>query len=318
MIMSRLEAMPSMPVPFWDDVSAIDIGQGRAVVLKTDMLVWSTDVPQGMSHYQAAKKAVVMNISDLGAKGVAPTAVLVSLGLPRDLTSDLVEEMARGMNDGAREYGAYVVGGDTNETDDIIVSGMAYGLASIRRIMKRSGSQPGDLLATTGLFGNTGAAYQILLRGLEAPKKLRSSLVESVYTPKARVKEGLALAKRGAATSSMDSSDGLAMSLHDLSRSSGNGFRIEKLPLSSQAMEFAELHELDASDLVLYGGEEYELVFTVKPAYVTRAREALKAVGGELILIGSVTSEREVVLDVDGEVTRIEPVGWDHFTSKRS
>jgi thiamine-monophosphate kinase len=85
-IQSRLKLMPKTPVPFGDDVSACSIGRSSLAVLKTDMLVDKTDVPSGMSLRQAARKAVIMNVSDFAAKGVEPTAVLVSLGLPRDLT----------------------------------------------------------------------------------------------------------------------------------------------------------------------------------------------------------------------------------------
>ena len=78
LIQSRLTAMPSSSVPFGDDVSAVNLGRGKVAVLKTDMLVGKTDVPRGMSLWQAARKAVVMNISDFAAKGVEPVAVLVS------------------------------------------------------------------------------------------------------------------------------------------------------------------------------------------------------------------------------------------------
>ena len=77
------------------------------------MLVGKTDVPPNMSLWQAARKAVVMNISDFVFKGVQPTAALVSLGVPRDVMRKDIEEIARGLNAGAREYGAYVIGGDT-------------------------------------------------------------------------------------------------------------------------------------------------------------------------------------------------------------
>lgn len=168
LIMNHLEVMPEMPIPFWDDVSAVDLRDGRLAILKADMLVWTTDIPPGMTPYQAARKAVVMNMSDLGAKGVQPLAVLVSLGLPRDLEVSEVEEMARGMNDGAREYGAYLVGGDTNETREIVISGMAFGIGEARSVMRRDGARPGDLLATTGLFGKTGAGFKMLLESAEA------------------------------------------------------------------------------------------------------------------------------------------------------
>lgn len=128
-IANHLEVMPNMPVPFGDDVSAVDIDQKQVAVLKTDMLVGKTDVPPNMSLWQAARKAIVMNISDFASKGVQPTAALVSLGLPRGLMRKDIEEIARGLNSGAREYGAYIIGGDTGEASELVISVSLYGKA---------------------------------------------------------------------------------------------------------------------------------------------------------------------------------------------
>jgi len=305
--------MPGMPLPFWDDAMAIDLGDDRAVVLNTDMLVWETDVPRGMTPYQAARKAVVMNFSDLGAKGVQPQGFMASLGIPRDLEVEAVEEMARGFEAGAREYGGYVIGGDTNEASEIIISGVALGVARKDKIIKREGAKPGDILATTGPFGLTAAAFKILLEGMEAPEGLRETLVESVYHPKARVVEGVALAESGAATSSIDSSDGLSVSLYDLSRSSGVGFRINDLPIPPEVEAYAEHHGLDPGDLALYGGEEYELVFTVAEGRLEDAREALAGVGCELLELGVATRETGIIMAEKGVESPIEKRGWEHF-----
>jgi thiamine-monophosphate kinase len=312
-IMRHLTLMPGTPVPNWDDVNAVSLGDGRAVILKTDMMVWKTDIPVGMTPFQAGRKAVVMNFSDLGSKGVQPLAFLAALGAPSSTPVDLVEEIAKGFEAGAREYGGYMVGGDTNEACDIIISGMAYGLAEEKRLILRGTSKPGDILATTGGFGNTAAAFKILLDGFKTSKKLRDILVESVYMPKAKVKAGVALAASGAATSSMDSSDGLAVSLHDLQRSSGNGFRLDNVPLTLEAETFAERYGLDGAALALYGGEEYELVFTVKPMEVNEAKKALRSAGADLIELGVVTKGKDIVYVEDGVEKPIGKGGWEHF-----
>jgi len=312
-MLRHITPMPGMPIPFWDDVMAVSLGDGRAVVLNTDMLVWSTDVPRGMTHRQAARKAVVMNFSDLGAKGVRPTAFLSNLALPREIPVEEVEELARGFEEGAREYGGYVIGGDTNEADDIIISGVAIGVADEGALIKREGATPGDILATTGYFGDTASAFKMLLEEYEGPKEIEEGLLGSVYSPRARVEEGVALAEAGAATSSIDSSDGLARSLYDLSRSADLGFRVTQIPISQNARRFAEHNDLDPRALALYGGEEYELVFTVDPKKLGKAREALRKVGCTLIVIGKVTKEKEIVHVEDGVSKPIKRGGWDHF-----
>ena len=231
-ILRCLEPMPKMPVPFGDDVSAVDIGHGKLAVIKTDMLVGKTDVPPEMSLRQAARKAVVMNISDLAAKGVKPIALLASIGLPRSFTKTDVEQIGKGLNAGAREYSAYILGGDTNEASDLIISCTALGIIERERLMLRSGAKIGDIVATTGSFGKTVAGLKILLQHLSVSPKLRKTLVDAVLSPRPRLKEGLALAQTGAITASIDSSDGLAWSLHEISKASNVGFLIDNLPVA--------------------------------------------------------------------------------------
>ncbi|MEM2666947.1 MAG: AIR synthase related protein, partial [Candidatus Bathyarchaeia archaeon] len=129
LILEHLDKMPQMPVPFGDDVSAYPINGGELFVLKTDMLVGRTDVPRGMSLWHAARKSVVMNVSDFAAKGVKPLAALVSLGLPSNITRKGLEEIAEGLNVGAREYGVYILGGDTNEASDLVIGVSMFGTA---------------------------------------------------------------------------------------------------------------------------------------------------------------------------------------------
>ncbi|MEM3622970.1 MAG: thiamine-phosphate kinase [Candidatus Bathyarchaeia archaeon] len=315
LILEQLEKMPKMPIPFGDDISAYDIGNGKLAILKTDMLVDKTDVPQKMSLWQAARKAVVMNISDFAAKGVKPLAILVSLGLPRRLTEKDIEEIGSGLNAGAREYGAYVIGGDTNEASDLVISISLFGIAEKGEVMLRSGAKRGDIVAVTGFFGKTAAGLKILVDGFEAPAKIRKALVESVLMPKARLKEGLALSQTKAVTSAIDSSDGLAWSLHEISRASKIGFLIDKLPIADEAKKFAEINSIDPLELTLYGGEEYELVLTLKPKIWKKAERAVEEVGGKLLPIGKVTAEEHVFLELKGKKIVIEPRGWEHFKS---
>ncbi len=316
LIQNRLDAMPNSAVPFGDDVSAVQIGAGKVAVLKTDMLVGKTDVPRGMSLWQAARKSVVMNISDFAAKGVEPKALLVSLGLPRNLLRKDVEEIARGLNAGAREYGAYVIGGDTGEASDLIIAVSLFGIAEKKTLMLRSGARPGDIVAVTGFFGKASAGLRLLMDGDAASKDLRKVLLEAVCMPKARLKEGLTLCGLRAVSASIDSSDGLAWSLHELARLSKVGFVVTSVPVADEVRRFAEFNRLDALDLALYGGEEYELVVTVKPKLWVDAERAVEGVGGRLLPIGKVTRDTQVALVVDGEKRLVEARGWEHFKSK--
>lgn len=312
-MMRHFTSLPDMPLPFWDDASAVNIGENKAVVLKTDMLVWETDIPRGMSFYQAARKAVVMNFSDLGSKGVQPEAFLASIGVPKSTPVSAVEDMARGFNDGTEEYGGFMLGGDTNEACDIIVAGMAYGLADEEHLMRRAGSKPGDILCVTAPFGDTSAAFKILLEGYSAPNDLKHLLTHKVFHPEARVREGLALSKTGSVSSCMDSSDGLAISLYDLSRSSGNGFKVTDVPFSKSAEAFAGYHNIDTNSLALYGGEEYELIFTVEPENLSDVKYTLSEIGCQIIEVGRVTDDDRITYIDDGREKKVEMRGWEHF-----
>jgi len=315
-IARHLEAMPNLPVPFGDDVSAVCLDEKQVAVLKTDMLVGKTDVPPNMSLWQASRKAVVMNISDFAAKGVQPTAALASLGLPRGLNQKDIEEIAGGLNAGAREYGAYIVGGDTGEASDLIISISLFGTADKTNLMLRSGAKPGDILAVTGFFGNSTAGLRLLTNKCSASAPLRDVLLSAVCMPKARLKEGLALSRSGAASASIDSSDGLAWSLHEIAKMSNVSFIINTVPVSDEAKRFAEFNHLDPLELALYGGEEYELVLTIKPNFWAEAEAAVEAVGGCLLPIGKATRGTETLLDVDGNKRFVEARGWEHFKSK--
>ena len=316
LIQSHLSVMPGSPVPFGDDVSAVAIGKRQVAVLKTDMLIGKTDVPKGMSLWQAARKAVVMNVSDFAAKGVEPTALLVSLGLPRDFMRKDVEEIARGLNAGAQEYGAYVIGGDTSEASDLVVSVSLFGTAKRKSLMLRSGAKAGDIVAVTGFFGKTAAGLRLLLENYAASKELREVLLRSVCMPQARLREGLALSGSGAVSASIDSSDGLAWSLHELARMSDVGFVVKSVPVGDEVLRFAEFNRLDAMELALHGGEEYELVVTVKPKRWTDAETAVEEAGGRLLPIGKVTRDKQVMLNVNGETCPVEARGWEHFKNK--
>jgi thiamine-monophosphate kinase len=315
----RLTLMPNMSVPFGDDVSAVPIGDGGDVaVLKTDMLVAKTDVPAKMSLYDAAQKAVVMNVSDFASKGVQPTACLVALGLPKSLANHKsVTELVSGLDVAARKYGAYIVGGDIGETSDLTISVSLYGRANRSDLMLRSGAKSGDILAVTGLFGKSSAGLRLLFDEYSVVSSAGRLVLEgAVFSPVARLAEGLALSRSGCVSASMDSSDGLAWSLHELMRMSSVGFTVDTVPIAAEVVEFAKQNTLSAESLALHGGEEYELVLTVNPHKWEVAKNVVESVGGSLIAIGKATKEKQITLLVNGKRQQIEPRGYEHFTAQ--
>jgi len=316
-IESRLTVMPDMLVPFGDDIAAVAVGDGEVAVLKTDMLVGKTDVPLKMTLWQAARKAIVMNVSDFASKGVQPAAALVALGLHKKLTQKDIEEIADGLNAGAREYGAFVVGGDTGEASDLIISVSLFGTARKKALMLRSGAKAGDVLAVTGFFGKSAAGLRLLLdERCSVSEDVRRALIDAVLMPKAQLAVGLALASLGVVSASIDSSDGLAWSLHELAKMNGVGFVVDNIPIADEVRRFAKDNSVDALELALYGGEEYELVVTLKAEAFAFAKATVEAVGGCLLPIGKATCEKGMYLDVCGKRQLIEARGWEHFKSQ--
>jgi thiamine-monophosphate kinase len=315
LIQKHLTIMPDMPVPFGDDVSAVPFGsEGELAVLKTDMLIGSTDVPDSMSLFCAARKAIVMNVSDFASKGVLPSAAIVALGLPKKLANEkAVNEIAEGLNAGAREYGCFIIGGDTGETSDLTIAVSLFGTAKQNSLMLRTGTRAGDVLAVTGTFGKSAAGLYFLKNKCKASPNIREALLDAVFNPKAHLREGLALKGYDYVSASIDSSDGLAWSLHELARKNKVGFLIDKVPIALEAEKFASENQLDPFNLALYGGEEYELVLTIKPEKWSEAQALIEAVGGKLIPIGHAVYERRVVYEVAGERRIVQPRGYEHF-----
>src|SRR5881397_2771000 len=132
-----------LPLGYEDDIAAIPILGKNWMILKSDMLVGSTDVPRGMSLRQAARKAVVATVSDFAAKGVRPKALLVSLGLISPVKRSMVLQLGQGLSQGAREYGCRIIGGDTSESKDLIIDCIGFGLAKPQNILRRDGAKPG-------------------------------------------------------------------------------------------------------------------------------------------------------------------------------
>ncbi len=292
-----------------DDVAVVPVG-GKKLVLKVDMLVERTDVPRGMTYGQAARKAVAMCVSDFAAKGVKPDSFMVSIGIRRGTRAGQVEELARGFRKAEEEWGMVLVGGDTNEAGELVIDCAMVGYAG--RVVERNGARPGDALVVTGAFGFPPAGLRILEGGARASERFRRKAVGSVLSPSPSLAVGLSLAPY--LTSSMDSSDGLARSLHTLSRSSGVGFEVDSLPACEGVERFARTNGLDPEELVLAGGEEFVIVGTVSPGSLGRARKAVRKEGGELLVIGRATAEKGRVVVRKGR--SLEPVkdeGWTHL-----
>lgn len=309
----RLQTKNNAVVGFSDDVSAVRLSGGKVAVLKTDMLVGSTDMPPGMTMRQAARKAVVSSVSDFAAKGVQPLAGLVALGLPRRLTMRDIRGIAEGFREAGEEYRFPIVGGDTNESEDLTISIALFAIAERKQLVLRTGAKPGDIVAVTGKFGETSAGLKALVKKHIRAQRLPKPLRDALFRPRAQLDMGVRLARSRTLDASIDSSDGLAWSLHELADANHLGITVDHVPISSAAAEFAEKYGFDAKEMALHGGEEYILVVAVKKNKLALARRATQ---GNLIPIGSFTREFTGVSRYEaGRRFNIPKRGWEHFKS---
>ncbi|HZY94691.1 MAG TPA: thiamine-phosphate kinase [Candidatus Bathyarchaeia archaeon] len=301
----------TFPLGFTDDVAAFPFSRRNWAVLKADVLVESSDIPPGMKLWEAARKAVVATVSDFAAKGIRARALLISLGLKAPVIQSTVREIAKGLRRGAAEYGCRIIGGDTSRSNDLFIDCIGFGLARPGQIIRRTGAMPGDIVATTGRFGRTAAGLRIMF-SRDLNRSRYRSIVRAVCHPVARLEEGIRLAKTGSVTSSIDSSDGLAWSLHEIAVSSRVNLRVDRIPVANDVVEFATRLRLDPLKLALYGGEEYELIATIN----RRKFSSVKHTVPSLIPIGTVEAgEGQVYAQLDSEWKRLRPAGWDHFRS---
>lgn len=251
-----------------DDCAVLPHG-GECLVLSTDMLHETTDFPVGMTDAEIGWMAAAVTISDIAAMGARPLALLLATGLDRP-------ERLTGITEGAerccRTYGASLVGGDTDAHAELTL--VSTGLGTAEKVVGRKGAVPGDLVCVTGYLGGAQAS----LSGYDA-------YWQRLIAPQPRVAEGVALNAAGA-TAMMDISDGLAMSLHDMLGVNDCGFAVEtaRLPLpagvpADKGREFA-----------LFGGGDFELLFTIPP-------EKFPVAGVEATAIGRVVAEHGVWAD---------------------
>jgi thiamine-monophosphate kinase len=302
-----------------DDCAFIPMGN-QYLLLTSDMISKKTHMPSEISAQQIGWFIVAINLSDLAAKGGKPMGLLLSLGLPSDTSLEFVEGIAEGASECASCFNTSILGGDTKEDLELTLTGTAIGKVRKIDLMARRGAKPGDLVGVTGEIGKGGAGLFALKANL--PNKLE--LAHPLFEPMPRIKEGIALARSGTVSASMDLSDGLACSLYQLERINGYGFEIEmeKIPVSIEVKEVInQLGKKEQTSLkkefLLYSGGDYELLLTIKPQAIDQAVKSIESLGSKLTLIGKVTKEKKIILIEEGKRSLIQNRGYEHFRPKK-
>jgi thiamine-monophosphate kinase len=266
---------------------------------------------------QLGWKSLTVNLSDIAAMGGDPGPALLSLGWPPDRDRSLALEFAAGLAQAAREYGIAVIGGDTVASPGgLIVTVTLTGRVPADQMLRRAGAGVGDLIFVTGPLGEAAAGLKILRQGLELPQELHEPLTAAQLRPRPHLRAGRLLAQEGLATALIDTSDGIATDLYHICRASGVGAHIPAttVPVSPRVTAAAPQLGCDPLDLALFGGEDYLLLFTAKPAVAPRLPASFSRAGlaAPLPLGRIVTGDRVVLATSAGEVD-ISGQGYDHF-----
>lgn len=294
------------------------------MVVSTDMLVEGVHFDLGyMPLKHLGYKAVIVNLSDIYAMGAQATQVLVSIAVSNRFTLEAMEELYAGIHLACKTYGVDLVGGDmTSSKQGIQLSVTAMGIAPKTGVIKRSGANEKDLLVVSGDLGAAYMGLQVLARENEVFKANPNHkpdldpytyLVERQLKPEAR-KDIVTLleALEVTPTSMIDISDGLSSEILHLCKHSEVGCRLyeEKIPLDPQFIAVCEEFNVDSTTLALSGGEDYELLFTIKQ----EGFEKIKA-NPNLTVIGHMTDKSDGVNLVTrgDEVIPLKAQGWKAF-----
>ncbi|PXF51367.1 MAG: thiamine-phosphate kinase [Candidatus Methanophagaceae archaeon] len=318
-----------------DDCAVLDLDEAKAkanynskyLVVTTDTLQESTHFPAGISPFQIGWSAVAVNLSDIAAMGARPFAFTLALGVPAETETVFVDEVVQGVKKCASAYNTAVVGGDTTRSKEVVLTGTCLGFAD--RPVRRAGAEVGDLVCVTGSLGNAALGQKIVEREvaegekggkkemkkerkkemkkerkkegeeveLKVPKKVEEAAKKALFQPVPRVKEGVVLADSGLVTSMIDISDGLALSLAALAKSSKVGFEIyeEKVPVADLRLR---------RELAFYYGGDYELLFTLRASGGAEEGRAEAGARGNAELLRRL--QKEVKMSVVGRVLPAE------------
>ena len=278
-----------VPVGIGDDCAVLSARSGDTIVT-VDMLMDGTDFHlNDVGPYQAGRKAMAVNLSDIAAMAGVPRFAVVALALPKQ-GAELARELHRGLTDMAREFNVVIVGGDTNSWDrPLAISVTLIGEAVSKGVVQRSGAKPGDAICVTGALGGS-----ILGRHLE---------------PTPRVNAALRLHERFNLHAMIDISDGLSIDLHRILEAGGCGARLqsEAIPIHADAVRLSQQSGRSPLDHALHDGEDFELIFTLSNEEAEELLQRQPIADISVSMIGHCVAEGTTIDGVE-----LVPRGWDH------
>jgi thiamine-monophosphate kinase len=297
------------PLGVGDDCALLQPARGMQLAVSTDMLVEGRHFLSTVDPFKLGHKALAVNLSDLAACGASPLAFSLALALPR-VDEAWLEGFARGLFALADSHGCELVGGDTTQ-GPLNICITVFGEVPAGAALLRSGARAGDDIYVSGSVGDARLALEVFRGRLSVPAAVFQAARARLEQPTPRVALGLAL--RGIATSAIDISDGLAGDLGHILQQSGMGARVE----SAAAMGLlaaSSLPEATVLELVLAGGDDYELAFTAPPSARAAVQAAAATTATPVTRIGVIEAEAGLrLVDAHGALLARRYTSFDHF-----
>tara|TARA_B100001142_G_C14207427_1_gene606271 strand:+ start:107 stop:1045 length:939 start_codon:yes stop_codon:yes gene_type:complete len=291
-----------------EDIEIFKLGNEQCAVC-VDTLVESTDIPKCSKLSDISRKSIISSLSDFAAKGAIPKFCIISLTLPKTISKKQIQDISKGFSNACKEFKIQLLGGDTNQGNEISIHVVLFGNG--KNFIKRNGAKVEDIICTTGPFGYTAAALEIIMNKKKSVKSFSIKSKNLFFKPNPRLKFGQESVNY--ITSSMDSSDGLSSCLNELSNQSKKQFLITKIPTNQDVIEFSEKNKVDLNRLVFDGGEEFELVFTVSSKNLKKIHALAKKNKIKIFEIGHVSKGKGVFFDNGDDSFLIKDKGWQHF-----
>jgi len=311
---------PSVTIDIGDDAASFLPRQGYEILVTCDSLVEGRHyLPEEIHPFDLGRRAMVLNISDIGAMGGKPLFSLVSLGLKSNTPVAFVEDMYLGFIEELNPFGASIIGGNLTATGDrLFIDVTLIGEVEAGKAVGRSTAKAGDVILVTGHPGESGAGLQLLLLSRSRPELKSHPLIRAHLRPSHRAREGEAVARSGFARAMIDTSDGFAGDLGHICDESGVGALLfaEKLPVSADLKNAARILGADPLDLFLGESDDYGLIITCAGHHVAQIRAAVaSSYSGPLSEVGVVTEAEKGIrlIHGDGSGREIRAAGWDHF-----
>jgi len=300
-----------------DDCAAFRVPPGRLCLLTTDALVQGVHFDLSFISYRdLGWRSLAVNLSDIAAMAGRAVGALVTLGLPQGMKVREADELYAGMFELAKTFRVDLVGGDTVRSPVLVLNLTVWGEVEPDKMATRSGAKHGDLLLVTGELGGAQAGLEVLsgaVPGITEP----GPILERHRRPMPRLREAQVLSRAGGVQAMIDISDGLASECQHLAKESRVGIELweEKIPMLPVTRRVARAKELPETDLALFGGDDYELLFTAPERRAGKLRDALRRLGTRATVIGKVTPGRHGVAMVakSGERRTVTRAGFDHF-----